>query len=119
MGGKVYAKGIGTHSVGLIELNLDGKADEFSAVVGGSDRMKGKYCGFEFIVQGDGKALWSSGVMTSDSPPQPVSVKLAGVKKLMLRVEDGGNGIANDHANWADASIRYSGGVPQNPEKPV
>ena len=113
MGGKVYAKGIGTHSVGLIEMNMDGKADEFSAVVGGSDRMMGKYCGFEFIVQGDGKPLWSSGVMTSDSPPQSVSVKLAGVKKLMLRVEDGGNGISNDHANWADASIRYSGDTPK------
>lgn len=112
MGGKVFTKGVGTHAAGLIELNLDGKADEFTAVVGASDRQKGTASSVEFTVQGDGKTLWSSGVMTPDTPPKPVSVKLAGVKKLSLRVGDGGNGIPYDHANWADASIRYSGDAP-------
>ena len=113
MGGRVFTKGIGTHAVGVIELDLDGKADEFSAVVGASDLQKGTDSSIEFIVQGDGKTLWSSGVMTPDSPPKPVSVKLAGVKQLLLRVADGGNGIEHDNANWADASIRYSGDAPK------
>ena len=114
MGGKVFNHGIGTHSVGLIELRLDGKADEFSAMVGASDRQKDTASSIEFIVQGDGKKLWSSGVMTPKTPPKPVAVKLAGVKKLQLRVTDGGDGNAYDHANWADASIRYSGEAPKS-----
>lgn len=112
MGGRIYEKGIGTHSVGSIALGLDGKAEKFTAVVGASDRQKATDSSIVFVVMGDGKELWNSGKMTPDSAPVPVSVKLAGVKKLLLIVNDAGDGNANDHANWADAAIRYNGGAP-------
>ncbi|MEO7100758.1 MAG: alpha-galactosidase [Luteolibacter sp.] len=114
MGGKVYGKGIGTHAASTIELELDGNADEFTAVVGASDRQKGTVSSMVFTVKGDGKELWNSGKMTPDTAPKPVSIKLAGVKKLLLLVSDAGDGIPYDHANWADASITYHGKPPHS-----
>jgi hypothetical protein len=113
MCGKVFNKGIGTHAAGSIGIALDGNADEFSAVVGASDRQKGTVSSVVFLIKGDGKEIWSSGKMTPDSAPRPVSVKLSGVRKLELLVGDAGDGIAYDHANWADASITYHGKIPR------
>jgi len=112
MGGKTYKHGIGTHAKGEISIRLDGKAEEFSAVVGVSEYQKGTDAKVDFTVEGDGKPLWSSGPMTPTDEPKQVSVKLDGVHLLVLRVGDGGNGVNYDHANWADASIRYSGEAP-------
>jgi len=59
----------------------------------------------EFLVIGDGKTLWKSGVMKGGKPVQRVEVDLTGVKSLELRATDGGDGVDSDHADWADARI--------------
>ena len=113
MGGKTFEHGIGTHAKGEIRIKLDGKADDFTAVVGMSESQKGTIGKVDFTVEGDGKKLWASGPMTPADEPKPVAVKLAGVRLLVLRVGDAGNDITNDHANWADAGISYSGEAPE------
>jgi len=112
MGGKTFTKGIGTHAKSAIEFKLDGQALEFTAVVGISESEKGTKAKVAFTVEGDGKALWSSGPMTPEMEPKAVAVKLDGVRVLVLRADPAANGIDNDHANWADAAISYNGAAP-------
>ena len=65
-----------------------------------------------FRLTGDGKTLWDSGLMRGGMPAKPVAVDLHGVKKLTLTVEDGGDGMDFDHADWADAQIAMAEGKP-------
>ncbi len=119
MDGVVYQKGIGTHANSRIDLTLDGKAEELNAIVGASDSQKGTMATVIFAIKGDGRELWNSGVMTPESPPMAVAVNLKGIQKLLLTVNDAGDGVANDHANWANATIRYSGKVPRAGSEPI
>ena len=59
----------------------------------------------EFFVIGDGKELWHSGVMHAGDAPKDCEVDLTGVKLLVLKVGDAGDGIDHDHADWADAKF--------------
>jgi hypothetical protein len=44
-------------------------------------------------------------VLTREGAAQRVDVSLKGAKELELIVGDGGNGLAADHADWADAIL--------------
>ena len=103
--GTTYTRGFGTHSVSSLQIVLDGKAQSFSAQVGVDDEVKGQSPAVEFIVLGDGKKLWSSGVMRLGDAARPCSVDLTGVKKMELMVADGGNGNYYDHADWVNATF--------------
>ena len=41
--------------------------------------------------------------MTATSATKPVSVSVAGVSQLTLKVTNAGDGSGCDHADWADA----------------
>jgi hypothetical protein len=56
-----------------------------------------------FVILGDGKELFRSAVFGFDSELVDVRVPLGGAAKLTLLVEDAGDGITADHADWADA----------------
>jgi len=104
--GKSYDVGIGTHAPAIWKLNLAGKATEFRALVGVQEYPDNPGVGtVEFIVRGDGKDLFRSGVMRGGDPARPVRVALQGVKELTLEVTDGGDGTASDHADWLDPVI--------------
>lgn len=103
--GEVFARGVGTHAISKLMLDLDGKALSFNAKVGLDDESAQEIASIEFIVMGDKKILWQSGVMTSIDSARQVMVEIKGVKKLALLVTDGGNGINYDHADWAEAYI--------------
>ena len=107
--GKTFERGFGTHAESSLFIQLDGKANSFTAQVGIDDEVIGRHPAVEFIVYGDGVKLWSSGVMYDGDTARLCNVKLLGVKKLELRVTDGGNGDSSDHANWADAKFEAVG----------
>ena len=106
--GKTFERGFGTHAESSLFIQLDGKANSFTAQVGIDDEVKGRNPGVEFIVFGDAEKLWASGVMHEDAAARLCSVKLSGVKQLELRVTDAGDG-GSDHANWADAKFEAAG----------
>src|ERR1035441_6389272 len=111
IGGKQFERGFGTHAEGTLRVNLDGGAQKFSARVGVDDEVnKNPASSVEFIVRGDGKALWQSGVMRAGDAAKDCEVDLAGVKSLVLEVTDGGDGIDYDHADWADAKFEAVAG---------
>jgi alpha-galactosidase len=112
IGGKQFEHGLGTHANSIFRIALGGKAERFTASVGVDDEI-GNRGSIEFQVTGDGKLLWESGVMKGGDPAKAVSVDLTGVKLLILTVGEAGDGIAYDHADWADAGIVMKEGKPE------
>ena len=107
--GEKFAHGVGTHATSKFRVSLNGQARRFTAEVGVDDSAGGQGS-VEFIVAGDGKILWRSGVLKGGDPAKPANVDLQGVKILTLRATDGGDGESNDHADWAGAKIDMNEG---------
>ena len=108
--GRPFAFGIGTHTSSVWKLPLAGKATEFRAWVGVQEYANNPGVGsVEFIVRGDERVLWRSGVMRGKDPAREVRVTLNGEKELVLEVTDGGDGNSSDHANWLEAVIVHEG----------
>jgi alpha-galactosidase len=112
MGGKRFERGLGTHANSTLRIELGGKAERLTATVGVDDEV-GARGTVAFTVTGDGKTLWESGEMRGGGPAKQVAVDLRGVKRLVLRVGDAGDGINFDHADWADAQIVMAEGKPE------
>lgn len=110
--GKKFEHGLGTHAVSVFRIALNGKGERFTASVGVDDE-KGKLGSVVFSLTGDGKTLWQSGIMKGGEPAKEVSVEISGIKVLVLRVGDAGDGINYDHADWADAKINMLEGKPE------
>jgi alpha-galactosidase len=110
--GKEFAHGVGTHANSLLRVDLGGNARRFQAKVGVNDTAETQGS-VEFLVIGDNKQLWRSGVLKRGQEAKSVDVNLAGVKVLTLRVTDGGDGESNDHADWAEAQIVMADGAPK------
>jgi alpha-galactosidase len=109
--GEKFTDGVGTHATSKMRLSLNGNARRFTAEVGVDDSA-GQEGSVEFVVGGDGKILWRSGVLKAGDPAKSLNVNLAGIKTLTLRVTDGGDGESNDHADWANAKIEMTAGAP-------
>ncbi len=105
VGGRAFARGIGCHATSRLTLDIQGKATRFQALVGVDDGRKTHPGSAGFIVSGDRKVLWQSGVMRSGQTAKPVDVDLSGLTRLELQVTDGGDGTDSDHADWLDARL--------------
>ena len=112
IGSQAFAHGIGVHAPSAATIKLDGKAKSFRAQVGVNTDGHNEQGSVEFLVTGDGKTLWRSGILRGGDAPKAVDVPLAGVRKLTLEVTDGGDGKDSDHGNWAEAVISYEGAKP-------
>jgi alpha-galactosidase len=111
LGGQKFERGFGTHAESRLRVNLDGGAQSFSARVGVDDDVNGNPASsVEFIVVGDGKELWKSGVMKAGTAAKTCDVNLVGVKALVLEVSDAGDGMDFDHADWAEAKFETVAG---------
>jgi alpha-galactosidase len=117
--GKTFGRGFGTHSESSLTVLLEGKAVSFTAQVGIDDEVAGQKPAAEFVVYGDNKKLWASGIMHLGDAAIPCSVKLDGVKKLELVVTDGGNGNYYDHVDWVDAKFETAGAATFKTYSPV
>ncbi len=109
--GQKFERGFGTHAESSLVILLNGKVRSFSTYVGMDDEVAGHEPASEFIVMGDGKKLWSSGIMRLGDAAKKCEVSVAGVQKLELVVTDGGNGNYYDHADWADAKFETADGA--------
>ncbi len=117
MGGLKFEHGLGLHAPCTALFLLDGKTEKFHAVVGVSD-LKGEPGSVEFIVSGDGKILFRSGVIKggvnkAGDLPKEINLSLSGVKKLKFEVTDGGDNNYSDHANVGDAVFTWKGTPPR------
>jgi hypothetical protein len=101
IGGTHFDCGVGTHAPSVWSASLRGSAANFRAKVGVQDGGRT----VEFIIRGDGKTLFRSGVMKGGEKARDVNVSLKGIQSLSLEVTDGGDGNSGDHANWISPHI--------------
>ena len=121
--GQQYLRGIGTHTSGKFIIELNKGTKRFTALVGVDDEIaatdRGRQAAsVEFMIIGDKKILWQSGMMKYDSPAKTVDVVLTGVNMLILGVTEGDNN-QYDHADWVDAKFEVVGQTPKAVDPPL
>lgn len=104
--GKTFERGIGTHAVSKFLLLTNETAVSIEGSAGVDDETT-KPGTVEFMVLGDRKVLWKSGIMKKGDLAKEFHVNLKGIKKMALLVTDGGDNINYDHADWIDLKITY------------
>lgn len=100
IGNRSYSRGFGTHAPSEIIFPIYGLFRWLEGEVGvdmASPRQRGT---IEFIISGDGRLIWRSGLMKAGQPSKPFRVALNQVQELRLEVTDGGDGNEGDHADW-------------------
>jgi alpha-galactosidase len=118
VGGTAYTRGVGTHSVSKLMLDLHGKGSKFHALVGVDDES-GEQASVGFFILGDRNILWQSGLMKKGDPARQVELNLSKIGKLALFVSNGGDHNYYDHADWLDAWIEYRKTAPETALPPV
>jgi len=92
-------------------ITLDGDALSFTASVS-PDWHTTESSAVEFIILGDRKVLWTSGIMKTGDEPKKVKTGLKGIYKLGLLIMNRGSAGINTPPVWADGVITYRGNVP-------
>ncbi len=100
-GGKLYAHGFYAHAVAMHEWTLDGTWKTLSGMAGIADGSDGSV---QASIEGDGKVLWQSSTF-KDSKTTAFDVKLDGVKQLVLKMNDAGDGIRADWGVWLEPML--------------
>jgi hypothetical protein len=103
LNGVTYSKGLGVHAASTVRYALT-TCSTFAADIGVDDEV-GATGSVVLQVWGDTTLLYDSGVMTGTSPTKSIVVDVTGRTQLGLTVTDGGDGVNNDHADWAIARI--------------
>lgn len=105
LNGVTYAKGIGTHAASEIIYNFAGSYSRFLSDVGVDDAKDGYPASIVFQVWADGVKVYDSGIMYYNTVTKSIDLNITGVNQLKLIVTDAGDGISNDHADWANARL--------------
>jgi hypothetical protein len=100
-GGKLYAHGFYAHAVATHEWQLDGAWKTLTGVAGIADGSDGSV---QAVIEGDGKVLWQSGTLKAGKTAA-FDVKLDGVKQLVLKMTDAGDGKRSDWGVWLEPML--------------
>jgi mono/diheme cytochrome c family protein len=103
IGGQVWARGVGVHAPSRLVYAVPRGARAFVARVGLDDGAPGGSVRFEVRV--DGASCWQSGTMKFGRVAHAYAAIPEGARQLELLVDDAGNGVASDHADWVDAGF--------------
>jgi hypothetical protein len=110
-GGRLYLKGLGVHSAARLVYELGegqgraaGHFTQFAAELGIDDSTAGGGS-VQFRVLVDGQERFASPIIRGGTPPTPVSVDIAGAKKLELLVDYADRADVLDHADWLNARL--------------
>jgi alpha-galactosidase len=140
LGGVPYEHAVPLNVNADLAINLKGTATRFVAMVGIDDprpspapaaqasatqAAPGRASGpppppvigsVTFDVWVDGKHVGDSGVMKTGDAPKLMSVDLKGAQRLVLSMNDAGDGTRGDTAEWAGAALMLAQGATQKPE---
>ncbi|GDY14492.1 alpha-galactosidase [Planctomycetota bacterium] len=111
--GHTFERGVGTHTVGWLGLALHRSAHRFSASVGVDDAVGRHGHGrVRFLVRGDGRTLYDSGVVRGGEAARRVDLDVAGVALLELICDAPDDNTHHGHADWCEALVLFSGQRP-------
>lgn len=93
-----------------IYYKIEKNAKTFAGLAGTNGKVeKGSV---HFIIKGDDKELYNSGLIKQGDTPKLVDIPLQGIKLLKLIVEPTEDGPSGDHAVWIQPQITFSGITP-------
>ncbi|MCL5095940.1 MAG: NPCBM/NEW2 domain-containing protein, partial [Candidatus Omnitrophica bacterium] len=108
IGNSEFKQGLICHASSKVTVRLPVPGKSFSARVGVDANAGGGSVVFSVVV--GGYEAFKSGVMKGSQAGVPVSVDLGGVSEFMILAGDAGDGIACDHADWAEAKVTLADG---------
>ena len=100
----LYLKGLGMHSAARLSYDLAGPYERFEAALGIDDETAGGGS-VQFRVFVDDRLKYTSPILRGGDRPEPISIRLAGAKRLDLVVEFADAADVLDHADWLDARL--------------
>ena len=86
---------------------VDGDRKHFAGLEGADGKVAPGSAAF--ILKGDGKELYNSGVMRAGDAPRAVDVDLKGIRLLEMVVDPADDGPSGDNALWIGPSVEYNG----------
>jgi len=111
IGEATYRRGLGVHAPSVMAFDIGGAFSRFTAEVGlhgipPEKKHKGSPLGTcNFVVEGDGKVLYTSPLLREGDAPYSVEVVITKVRRLTLRTTNGGDSNFDDLATWGDARV--------------
>ncbi|MEQ4716225.1 endo-alpha-N-acetylgalactosaminidase family protein [Nonomuraea sp. B19D2] len=105
IGGRTFAKGLGTHAPAKVRFYLRGACTGFTAFVGVDD-VQATRGSVQFSVVADGVEKARSPVLRAADAAYELSADVSGARYVDLVAGDGGDGNGNDHADWGEAAFR-------------
>ena len=110
-----FKKGIGIHANGKITYDLSDKDyDKFEALVGIDTSIgQNEHSSLKFKILSDGKTIASTNMMNYEDNLAYINVDVAGVKELVIEVNDGGNGNTCDHSIIVNPKLTTNNGKPK------
>ncbi len=105
--GVAFQRGLYCHAQSRIVVRLPAPGRTFCARVGvdSNSQTRPSRGSVVFSVSVPDKQAYRSATLHESMDASPVTVDLAGATEFVLEVEDAGDGIACDQADWADARI--------------
>ncbi len=113
IGAKDFKHGLGVHAFSELRVTLPDGAKTFHAEVGVDNNYDtaGRNGSVRFVVEARARELFRSDVLKGGDEPVSVDVAIPdGCVELTLTVDDGGDGVGYDQADWADARIEMADG---------
>ena len=110
--GQSFTRGLYCHAVSKILVRLPGEGAEFTAMAGvdSNEQTSGGRGSVRFVVQAEGQERFRSTLLREGFSGVFVKVLFAGATEFDLQIEDGGDGIACDQADWAEARVLLKDG---------
>ncbi|MEX2217597.1 MAG: NPCBM/NEW2 domain-containing protein [Phycisphaerales bacterium] len=111
--GERFERGLGTHADSSIVYDLGGAYIQFESGYGLDDgaRPAGPVSAV-FEVWGDGKLIWKSEPVEPAEGAKRMRSRIAGVRRLELRVTSATGSVDHLHANWLDPILTVPGQAP-------
>jgi hypothetical protein len=101
--GKTFAKGLSLHARTTVVYRLPGKFSRLTALVGIDDSVRDAG-DVRLEIRGDGKMLWEAAVRGTDHAV-PLELSVAGVRRLEILADFGGDFDAGDVIDLCDAKV--------------
>ncbi|MEN6370593.1 MAG: NPCBM/NEW2 domain-containing protein [Armatimonadota bacterium] len=110
LGDKIFEHGIGVNSPSVLRIKMTKPISSFTAVIGVDRNADNTDGSVRFYVRTAGKTLFSTDVIKADGKSYPFKADLAGATEFTLEVDDGGDTVNCDQADWCDAKITFTDG---------
>jgi len=111
--GKTYTRGLYCHAVSHLDVTLPAKGQTLTATIGVDENEQTgavDRATVVFVVKVGDQEKYRSPLMRVKSEPINIAVPLEGATEFSLFVEDGGDGIGWDQADWADIKVECEDG---------